>query len=249
MMLRSAEADPHIIVHTPRAGPKLRRSRVRIALRRRCRSAGGVGGQSSHSGSWLAPVSRRRSHHLGPPEGGPGRLRGRGRGRSVRCAGPHRGGVAAELVETSRSSRLQGFAPLTSPLRHVAVASDVALVSSMGFVVPSKVACKPHHPGDASTGGPVSAWPEPGVGGSGSGPLRQAATASNRWDPCGGSPGCPPPKRRSERRREGAEAGSRRRAFSAGRGNPVVAIGARARPKPWRRDRPVPSEYVRCARW
>jgi len=190
-----------------------------------------------------------RAPPRGLPKGVPGWFRGRGRGRSVRSAGPHRGEGASGLVGISRSSRLQGVAPLTSPLRHVAVASDVALVSSMGFVFPSKVACRPHHPGDASTGGPVGAWPEPGVGGSGSGPLRQAATASGRWDPFGGSPARLLPKQGARRRREGAEAESRRRAFSAGRGNPLVASGSRARPKPWRRAWTVPPESVRSARW
>jgi hypothetical protein len=69
------------------------------------------------------------------------------------------------LVGTSRSGRLHGFAPLTSPLRRVAVASNSTLVSSMGFVIPSKIPCPPHHPGDASTGEPFAVEPELGLGG------------------------------------------------------------------------------------
>jgi hypothetical protein len=154
------------------------------------------------------------------PKGGPGWLRGRGRGRSVRCAGTHRSGAAAGFVGISRSSRLQGVAPLTSPLRLFAVASEKALDSSMGFVVPSKVPCAPHHPGDASTGEPLAAEPEFGVGGPLPESTRQAVAA--------GADGIPSVvhsltrcrSRRGERRREGAEAGSRRSAFSAERGEP-----------------------------
>jgi hypothetical protein len=56
---------------------------------------------------------------------------------ALRSLPPKRGRTTG-LVGISRSSRLQGFAPLTNPLRQVTVASDLALVSSMGFGSPSR---------------------------------------------------------------------------------------------------------------
>jgi hypothetical protein len=137
---------------------------VRIARRRRCRSKGSVDGQSSHHQELTHSRGSQRRHRLEPPEGGSRWLRSRSCGRSVRAADPTEVGGGG-LVGTSRSGRLQGLAPLTSPLRHVAVASDSTLVSSMGFVVPSKVPCNPHHPGDASTGESLAVEPELGLGG------------------------------------------------------------------------------------
>jgi len=148
--------------------------------RRRC-------GQSNHDQELTRSRGSQRRLASEPPEGGTGvgpwpkprTLRAR------RRSPPKWGG--AGFVGISRSSRLQGFAPLTSPLRHVAVASDLALVSSMGFVFPSKVPCASHHPGDASTGESLAVEPELGFGG----PKPRDAAASRgvggRWDPSGGS--------------------------------------------------------------
>jgi hypothetical protein len=87
---------------------------------------------------------------------------------------PPKWGRTTGLVGISRSSRLQGFAPLTNPLRQVTVASDLALVSSMGFGFPFKVTRSPLHPGDARTGEPLTTEPEPGVGEPESTSTRQA---------------------------------------------------------------------------
>jgi hypothetical protein len=164
VMLRSAEADPHITEHplgrTPRRPKQRGGNRPEVPgpkLRSRERAIESPPGTGSFPG-----VAAR--HRLEPPEGGPGWFRGRGRGRPARAVVPPRWGGAG-LVGISRSSRLQGVAPLTNPLRHVAVASDLALVSSMGFVVPFKVPCVPHHPGDAKTGWLVASEPEFGDGG------------------------------------------------------------------------------------
>jgi hypothetical protein len=54
-----------------------------------------------------------------------------------RCAAPrrsHRGGSGERARRNPRSGRLQGLAPLTSPLCHAAVASEMTLDPSMGFV-------------------------------------------------------------------------------------------------------------------
>jgi hypothetical protein len=126
--------------------------------RRRC-------GQSNHDQELTRSRGSQRRLTSEPPEGGTGvGPWPKPRTLRARCRSPpKRGGTG--FVGISRSSRLQGFAPLTSPLRHVAVASDVALVSSMGFVFPSKVPCASHHPGDASTGESFAVEPELGFGG------------------------------------------------------------------------------------
>jgi hypothetical protein len=225
---------------------------VRIALRHRCRSTGGVGGRSNHRQELTRSRGSLRKPTSEPPEGGSGVVRGRSRGCSERLADPHRGGGAGGFVEISRSSRLQGFAPLTNPLRHVAVASDLALVSSMGFVFPSKVTCAPHHPGDARTGESSSVEPKLDLGGPLPESPRQAVAA--------GADGIPSVvhsltrcrSRRGETAAKGdvaeAESESRRHAFSAGRGNPLPCPDrASGRSRRWR-VWAVPPESVRSAR-
>jgi hypothetical protein len=57
---------------------------------------------------------------------------------SERAVRTRRSEPTVEPVETSRSSRLQGFAPLTSPWHHTAVARSTMLDPSMGFVFPTR---------------------------------------------------------------------------------------------------------------
>jgi hypothetical protein len=65
-----------------------------------------VAGMTPEAAPEQAPTTIRRPK-LGFPD--------RSRRVPSRCARTHRGGPASELVEISRSSRIQGFAPLTSP--------------------------------------------------------------------------------------------------------------------------------------
>lgn len=99
----------------------------------------------------------------------------------------------------------------------------------MGFVIPSKVPCPPHHPGDASTGESFTVEPEPDLG--------RPVPESPRQAVAAGADGIPSVvhsfahcrSRRGETAVTGAailteareEAGTRHHAFSAGRGNPL----------------------------
>jgi hypothetical protein len=249
VMLRSAEADPHITEHTLRAGaeaPDVTRGNCPATPmpKRRCR----WWAIEPPPGADSLPGVTAETPPRNLPKGVPGRLRGRGRGRSVRCAGPHRSGVAAGLVEISQSSRLQGVAPLTSPLRHFAVASELALVSSMGFVFPFKVPGAPHHPGDARTGEPFAVEPELGLGGPLPESPRQAVAAGADGIPAVVHPLTRCRSRRGEWRQEGAEAGSRCRAFSAWPGTLLSRSGRAHGRSRGRRARTVPPESVRSAR-
>jgi hypothetical protein len=209
--------------------------------RRRC-------GQSNHDQELTRSRGSQRRLASEPPEGGTG-VGPWPKPRTLRAqrrSPPKWGGTG--FVGISRSSRLQGFAPLTSPLRHVAVASDLALVSSMGFVVPSKIPCAPHHPGDASTGesprsSRSSALEDPCLCHRGK-PWRRGPMGSLR-----GFTRSLVAEAGGERRRQaGAEAESLRRAFSAWWGNPLPRPDrASGRSRRWRVWAVLP-ESVRSAR-
>jgi len=137
--------------------------------------------------------------------------------RALRRAQPdHRGGLADEPVERTRSSRLQGFAPPTSPWCHFAVASDATLDHSMGFVPlqgPSVLAPGPGMPRLTSSGVPKRSRT----------PVASAAWRTTRFTtagiPLAISPR--PPRRSAAAGTElGAETETERRAFSARRPAP-----------------------------
>lgn len=174
--------------------------------------------------------------------------------RARRRSPPKRGGGG--LVGTSRSGRLQGLAPLTSPLRHVAVASDSTLVSSMGFVIPSKVPCPPHHPGDASTGESFTVEPELGLGRPLPESPRQAVAAGADGIPAVVHSFAHCRSRRGETAVTGLQSwpkpGKKKEPdatpFQRSGGTRCRALIA-PRPKPWWRVWAVPPESVRKARW
>jgi len=113
MMLRSAEADPHVIEHKAGPGaeapvsPREIAPQVPVPKRRRRDD------NRTPAGAGIAPDGRGRARPAarGPPPGFHGRSRG-----APSALRPHPPRWAdVRFVETSRSSRLQGFAPLTSP--------------------------------------------------------------------------------------------------------------------------------------
>jgi len=109
VMLRSAEADPHITEHARGRGRGSRREGVRIARPRRSRSAGEAGGQSSHHPELAARGGRDGDTASGPPEGGPG-VAPRPRPRTLRAQrrSPPRwgGGGARRNLAKQPTSRL-----------------------------------------------------------------------------------------------------------------------------------------------
>jgi hypothetical protein len=115
VMLRSAEADPHVTEH--RRLPRRRGVAWPLALnlrsRRRHRGASRGWGRSSHRRGWPTPTVL--SGPSRPPEGGPpGCLATEAAGRRV-AGSARRSGREPGSSNKSRSGRLQGFAPPTSP--------------------------------------------------------------------------------------------------------------------------------------
>ena len=135
MMLRSAEADPHVTEHVARAPAETRK---RVARNRGPHAAT----PKRHRGTRNRTDRRRRL----PPCGHPVSARYEARRRpyvvaatevtthSGICASAAEAMLETGLVRTSRCSQLQGVAPLTSPWCHTAVASAATLDPSMGFV-------------------------------------------------------------------------------------------------------------------
>jgi hypothetical protein len=90
--------------------------------------------RSSHRQGRAWARQLRRSLDGRPPEGGRSTPAAEA---ASRCAAPrrsHRGGSGERARPSPRSGQLQGLAPLTSPLCHAAVASEMTLDPSMGFV-------------------------------------------------------------------------------------------------------------------
>ena len=136
VMLRSAEADPHVTDALLTASDRSRRLESRRIASghampkqrssRRDRTTGGVGHNPASCGVvWGRQATRRWS--FDPPAAE----------ATGRCAAPrrsHRGGAAERARRSPRSGQLQGLAPLTSPWCQIAVASKMTLDPSMGFV-------------------------------------------------------------------------------------------------------------------
>lgn len=135
MMLRSAEADPHVTEHVAHYPAE---TRERVARNRGLHAATPKRhrGTRNRTDRWRRlppcghPVSaqyeaRRRSHVDAATEVTT---------HSGICASSAEAMLETGLVRTSRCSQLQGVAPLTSPWCHTAVASAATLVPSMGFV-------------------------------------------------------------------------------------------------------------------
>jgi len=124
----------------------------------------------------------------------------------------HRDDAAPGPVQTMRCSRLQGFAPLTSPSCREAVASDATLDPSMGFV-PLQGPLNSALPRRCQTGWSASraeARRRPALPA-----LQQAADQKRRQNPSRGSPPAPPAEADAEDTIRGAEAEPTSRLFSA----------------------------------
>ena len=136
VMLRSAEADPHVTdAQLTATGRNRELESRRIASWRampkqrgagRDRTTDGVGHDPASCGvAWGRLATRRWS--FDPPAAE----------AAGRCAAPrrsHRGEAGERARRSPRSGQLQGLAPLTSPCRHIAVASEMTLDPSMGFI-------------------------------------------------------------------------------------------------------------------
>jgi len=135
MMLRSAEADPHVIGR--QACPARRSARepaLRNSGRLRLHRSAGVTARVEPPLGLDAPSALPRPRL-------PARKRfvevpGSRSRQAARSAASHPPGRVGAWVRRMpvRSGRLQGLAPSTSPLHRLAVASEAPLVPSMGFV-------------------------------------------------------------------------------------------------------------------
>jgi len=135
MMLRSAEADPHVTEHVARA-PAETRKRVARNHALHAATPKRLRGTRNQTDRWRGL----------PPCGHPMSALHEARGRpcvgaatevtthSGICASAAEAMLETGLVRTSRCSQLQGVAPLTSPWCRTAVASVATLDPSMGFV-------------------------------------------------------------------------------------------------------------------
>jgi hypothetical protein len=135
VMLRSAEADPHVTdapLPAPGRSQKLESRRI-AAWRampkqrgaRRDRTTGGVGHDPASCGTaWGRQTTRRWP--FDPPAA-------EATGDRAAPRRSHRGRAGERARQSPRSGRLQGLAPPTSPWCHIAVADEATLDPSMGF--------------------------------------------------------------------------------------------------------------------
>jgi hypothetical protein len=247
MMLRSAEADPHVIERVQLA----RRRSVAWATRAeppqpppapKCRPWPGEAEPPPglvHPDSPLGP--------LGPPEGGPPGCLTAEAARRRGADSTRRSGRELGSSSVSRSGRLQGFAPPTSPSCRIRRCQRNDTRSFHGLCSPSRFPRIPRRSGRAKPTGTTLAEPRFDLRGT-------PRVPSVRGEPLRGDvqsrslPEFPPfavPKHGA-----GAPPGGRSRVqpprlFSATAGPPLARPVAPPWPKPWENAGTVPVKSVR----
>jgi hypothetical protein len=216
MMLRSAEADPHVIERVQ----LLRRRGVAWATRAeppqpppapKCRP---WPGEAEPPPGLVYPDSPLGP--LGPPEGGPPECLTAEAARRRGADSTRRSGRRLGSSSVSQSGRLQGLTPPTSPSCRTRRCQRNDTRSFHGLWSPSRLLRIPLRSGRARPRETASSEPRFDIRGA----RARRPSAANRFKPtCNRDPfsGCPPLPCRSAAlgRRRGAEAESNRRAFSA----------------------------------